>query len=298
VQVLAPFFKTNNIYPVFITWRTGVLETAVDILEDAANQLPRPDQGLSDFLKRLAERAAEVLDRTIEVAARPAVKPIWTQMKENAGAASQKGMGLRLVAEQLAALIAQAGPVELHIVGHSAGSILLGYLLDRAPENSLTVKSCSLYAPACTVQFALDHFKAAVDAKVLRQDDIHIHLLSDKRERDDTVGPYQKSLLYLVSRALERAHKTPILGLEKAFDPSREAIDDWNEEERPGVKAWQAWWKKAPIVLDAASVRTGAGTFTKAAHGCFDNDVDTITMTLKRILAGKALTHPVDALNY
>jgi hypothetical protein len=35
----------------------------------------------------------------------------------------------------------------------------------------------------------------------------------------------------------------------------------------------------------------------KAAHGCFDNDADTITATLTRIL-GKAPAHRVESLDF
>lgn len=300
VQVLAPYFKANGIYPVFVTWKTGVLESVTDILEDEVAHLPRREGGIGDFFGRLTERAADVLDRTIEVAARPVVKPIWGQMKQNAEASSEPGHGSALIAEQLDALtknVKNMENVELHLVGHSAGSILLGHFLDAAKAKGLKVKSCSLYAPACTVAFATAHYRAAVEAGVLSQDNIHIHLLSDKLEQADTVGPYQKSLLYLVSRALETAHKTPLLGLAEAFNPKQEAINLWNEQERQSVKDWRAWWKKDPIPLDVPQVRTGPGTYIKAAHGCFDNDVDTITATLTRIL-GEAPVHRVESLDF
>ena len=38
---------------------------------------------------------------------------------------------------------------------------------------------------------------------------------SDSGERDDTVGPYGKSLLFLVSNAFERRRETPLLGMER-----------------------------------------------------------------------------------
>ena len=49
--------------------------------------------------------------------------------------------------------------VKIHLVGHSAGSILLGHFLDVLRANGLMrIASCTLLAPACTVQFALDHY--------------------------------------------------------------------------------------------------------------------------------------------
>ena len=297
VQVLAPYFKANGIYPVFLTWKTGVLESMSSILEDQLAQIPRRDGGLADLFGRLADRAAEVLDRTIEVSARPVVKPIWSQMKQNAEASLEPARGGRLVARALAALSAEmGGGVELHLVGHSAGSILLGHFLDAARMEGLSVTSCSLFAPACSVGFAAGHYGPAAGA-VLREQDLHVHLLSDRREREDTVGPYQKSLLYLVSRALESAHKTPLLGLAEAFNPKPEAVDAWYEGDRATVAAWQQGWRGQLHVLDAPQVVTGPGTSIKAAHGCFDNDVATVTATLTRIL-GAAPMHPVESLDY
>ncbi len=298
VQVLAPYFLANAIYPVFVTWKTGLLESVTDILEDEVAHLPRREGGIGDVFGRVVEYAADVLDRTIEVAARPVVKPIWGQMKQNAAASAEPGRGSVLIAEQVAALVKTVGPVELHLVGHSAGSILLGHFLDAAAPRGLTVKSCSLFAPACTVAFATAHYRAAVEARILRQADIHIHLLSDRREREDTVGPYRKSLLYLVSRALETAHKTPLLGLALSFDGSPQAIGGWDVEERQHVRDWQAWWRGPLTRLDDPQVATGPGTQIRAAHGCFDNDITTITATLRRMLGGAELRYPVESLDF
>ena len=44
-----------------------------------------------------------------------------------------------------------------------------------------------------------------------------VYILSDEGERDDTVGPYGKSLLYLVSNSFERRRETPLLGMAKLY---------------------------------------------------------------------------------
>ncbi len=46
----------------------------------------------------------------------------------------------------------------------------------------------------------------------LAEDKFYIANLSGKNERADRVGPYNKSLLYLVSRAFEIPRKTPFAG--------------------------------------------------------------------------------------
>ena len=197
IQTLAPYFKANGVYPVFLTWRTGPTETLSGILEDELKKVPRPEGDVGDLFERVKETAAEVLDRTVEVLARPAAKPIWSQMKQNAASAAEPSRGCTLLADSLALLKQQVPQLEIHLVGHSAGSIMLGHLLDLLPERKLDVASCHLYAPACTVRFALDHYVPAIENQALPRKRLHIHLLSDAVEICDTVGPYRKSLLYL-----------------------------------------------------------------------------------------------------
>ena len=149
---------------------------------------------MGDVFERIKETAAEVLDRTIEVLARPAAKPIWSQMKQNAQASIEAGRGCTQLADALVALKAKLPQVEIHLIGHSAGSILLGYLLDLLPARALSVASCHLYAPACTVRFALDHYAPAITNKTLDRKRLHIHLLSDRTKSairlDPTVNPF------------------------------------------------------------------------------------------------------------
>lgn len=289
IRTLAPYFKANGVYPVFLTWRTGPTETLSSILEDELKKVPRPEGDIGDLFERVKETAAEVLDRTVEVLARPAAKPIWSQMKQNAASAVEPSRGCTLLADALAHLKKQVPQVEIHLVGHSAGSIILGHLLDLLPARQLDIASCSLYAPACTVRFAVEHYIPAIDNKVLPLKRLFIHLLSDAVEICDTVGPYRKSLLYLVSRALESCHKMPILGLEQAFEPK--ANPKWAEAELASVKRWQKFWSAGGNALDVVStkqVSTGAlGRKIRACHGSFDNDAATIETTLKRITGAK-----------
>ncbi|HEX4970446.1 MAG TPA: C1 family peptidase [Steroidobacteraceae bacterium] len=289
IQTLAPYFKANGIYPVFLTWRTGPTETLSSILEDELKKVPRPEGDIGDLFERVKETAAEVLDRTVEVLARPAAKPIWSQMKQNAASAVEPSRGCTLLADALVQLKAAVPQLEIHLIGHSAGSIILGHLLDLLPARKLDVTSCHLYAPACTVRFAVQHYVPAIDNKVLPRKRFHIHLLSDAVEICDTVGPYRKSLLYLVSRALETCHKMPILGLEQAFDAK--ANPKWHEDELESVKLWQKFWNASGNGLDVVNtkqVSTGTlGRRIRACHGSFDNDATTIETTLRRIIGAK-----------
>ena len=112
---------------------------------------------------------------------------------------------------------------------------------------------------------------------------------------------YRKSLLYLVSNALESDLRTPILGLANVADPkyrgwdgsssTGEVLGIWREaaklaglRERTVVVEWDK------ILRSVKPAKTA-----NANHGGFDNDVETITATLKRITRGPLKT-PVDDL--
>ena len=63
-----------------------------------------------------------------------------------------------MFAGRLAQLKANGHKFNLHLVGHSAGSILLGRLLPELYRWGLKVNTFTLYAPACT----LDLFEANI----------------------------------------------------------------------------------------------------------------------------------------
>lgn len=320
IRKMGPYFELNGIYPVFFSWRTGLLESIYGILADSSKRMFPRSEGLGDLFDSVRDFAGDAVDRTLEVASENlGVRAIWSQMKQNAAAASTRGNGDRgvfLTSLALAELKKKLPKLQIHLIGHSAGSILLGHMLDDLPRNKLKVASCSLFAPACSIDFAVRHYiKAVKDTRVLARKNLHIDVLDDERERDDSVGPYRKSLLYLVSRALEEAHKTPLLGLEAAFDadkaikPPPNEYNPWHPSTLSGLRKWQAFWGNRPSHLvdtDQVSVRAHwkGGKIVEvekqidAAHGAFDNDVAVMAATIKRISGENILATPVTDLEY
>ncbi|WP_420223733.1 hypothetical protein [Pigmentiphaga litoralis] len=212
--------------------------------------------------------------------------------------------GGELLLDALAALVETWGDqFELHLVGHSAGSIILGHLLSALRQRGALadrVASIHLYAPACTVPFANKHY--ASDARFMNR--LFLDVLSDEVERADTVSAiYRKSLLYLVSNALEADLRTPILGLSNIWNPDYSGWDGSSDT----AEALSAWRKafddaegKVLKRVDTPKVRVGTeangdAVLQKAAHGSFDNDLAVVTRTLERI-TGTALSTPVDEL--
>ncbi len=309
IRVLAPYFLKNDIYPVFITWRTGFGETVAQILKDAAaNAGPEISGGmLADMLARLADK----WDRSIEVVARPIARPIWSEMKENAQASAQPGRGLDLIAKALRGLIDAEPNTEVHLIGHSAGSIMIGHFLDCLSREIVKVKSCALFAPACTVDFALNHYGPALTNGTLKGSAMNVHVLSSQNELDDRVAIYNKSLLYLVSRALESTHKTPLLGLETVFTtptvlkpvPDSDLIALWEEGRDNTIAGIRDLFIQHQVrVTSLAEAQVEVVTIPrsksiKASHGCFDNSIKHMSDALEKI-KGSPLAVKIENLDY
>ncbi|MEY4764950.1 MAG: hypothetical protein RI907_1623 [Pseudomonadota bacterium] len=307
IRVIAPYALANGIYPLFITWRSGPGETISDLVETWAEKCgltggAAPSRGWLDHL-------TNVTDRMLEPVLRGPGGAMWGQMKANAvrASADERG-GMSLVVDRLRQLQAQLPKLEIHLVGHSAGSIVLGAMLPRLQKAQLKAASVRLFAPACTTRFALDHYVPAVQAKTVDPKTFHIHVLSDANELNDSVGPYRKSLLYLVSRSFEDAHKMALLGMAKCFDAKALGDDDvWARDQLADVQRWQDFWAslKRPDnlkVLSASTVINGGGNgkgSEAATHGCFDNAVDIVGDALGAIVNPDAPSRvKVERLDY
>jgi hypothetical protein len=168
-------------------------------------------------------------------------------------------------------------------------------------EKPLTASSLTLFAPACTIAFANQHYGAAIQSGKLIPHNVHIDIMDDERERADSVGPYGKSLLYLVSRALESRHKMPLLGMVWAWKVDAAPEDQWSREAdvKKALETWSTTAAEMTLRLHGKRreyVSTGAGRI-KLAHGSFDNDVKVVADMLMRIRGAK-LTAKVENLAY
>jgi hypothetical protein len=307
IRMMAPYFRENGIYPLFITWKTGPLETIGDMLSDSIRKIfnAAPEMRDEGVIKKIKEAAAEMRDRAIEAACEDLlVKPMWSEMKQNAMAGAEKGAGLDLLAQHLYALKSKIPGLEIHLVGHSAGSLILGYLLSKM-DASLTASTLTLFAPACTIGFANEHYGKAIQSSKLKPADMHVDIMDDEREKADTIGPYGKSLLYLVSRALEARHKTPLLGMEKAWSLAEAPDQWWKDKAKTNENAIKEWLRHAVGVVprpygkkDHEYVRVSKkGDRIKLSHGSFDNDIEVVGAMLERIRGGE-LVAEVENLAY
>ncbi|MFG6467736.1 C1 family peptidase [Roseateles sp. BYS87W] len=311
IRVLAPYFLANGIYPLFFTWKTGPGETVSDMLEDLLKRVV-PGTRSEGWLDQLRDAALESKDRALEAAARVFVRGVWSEMRANAAGGADPDHVLDRAAQGLrelrSALAERGQALELHLIGHSAGSILLGHLLDRlGGPDPVPVHSCELYAAACSSGFAAQHYAAAHDAGVLDLSQLRLHVLTDTNERGDglptpQVPIYGKSLLYLVSRALDDVRKQPLLGMERALVPPDPAWvgDQWDAPPNADVTAWLQRWPAGALLqrVSSPTVRTTrTGAQMPATHGSFDNNIEVLTGTLERI-RGEPLVAPMEWLDY
>lgn len=302
VQAMGRYFLGNGCYPLFLVWKSGLLESLGDILADKMSSNKAGMAGsVGDWI---TDKVSDpIVEKTI---GRPFARPLWSEMKENAELAAESGRGGDLLTNALHSLAGSWGDkFELHLMGHSAGSIVLGRLLGNLAQKDLMayVKSVHLYAPACTVAFANRHY--APQAEVM--DKLYLDILGDQSERDDNVAQiYQKSLLYFVSNALEADLRMPILGLENVYNPqyaewdgsssSAEALSNWrNAVKTSKLKERLSIHQEEKFVTRRGDEHGLARKTEKPSHGGFDNNVDIVGRSLERI-TGAPLVLPVDDL--
>ncbi|MBX7156449.1 MAG: C1 family peptidase [Bacteriodetes bacterium] len=265
----------NELYPIMFVWHSGGVTTIGNILSDALKG--KQDEPVKT---KLWDWVNERWDESMEVLARPLGKEMWSEMKENAVMASLTSNGFNsnggayIFVQKLKELVDRDKSIEVHIVGHSAGSIFLGGVVEALHSFNIPIESCSLWAPACTVNFFNTHYVPYLGNHIKR---CSLFTLSDKQERDDTASPlYRKSLLYLVSNSFEE-NATP-------FDDTCEEILGMEKYANSYAKYF-AQPNKFMRVVGGKETITSKYNLTSDAqhHGDFDNDDATLNSTLKFI---------------
>lgn len=252
-----PMLLQQKIFPVFFMWESGLIETILDEICDwLKGRGEVPTGGLRQTLDRLWSDRIEGVGRVVG-------RGRWSEMKENAQlVTTNPAGGGALLADRLRAL---RGKVRLHLIGHSAGSILHAAMAQRLANDGHRIESLSLMAPAARI----DLFKSNL-APLIRQGTIgrtlQCHL--DDVVEDNEGGMraalgYKRSLLYMIANGLEDHRDVPVLGMAKYFD--RDIV---------------------PMNLPNFTVRIAPSSpATKATqHGGFDNDGATQRSVVAHVL--------------
>lgn len=268
-----PWWKKNNVYPIYFIWETSFWETVLALIG-----IPRELQA------RGADRAF-ISDPLIEMVARAAGGPFfWAGMKDMARSASSKSGGAFDVAQRLAEFCSKdPDGIRLHAVGHSAGAIFHNHFLPAAIESLkshklplLGFRTLHLLAPALTVQ----DFQESLALQMGKEGGIDmttIFALRKEWEWRDQSGPYGKSLLYLIYNALEAAPQTPLLGLWESLyaDPKIQG--------RFGLRG-KSSDHGALVLSPTKDVTSGPNASQARKHKEFDNDPETMNSVLLGIL--------------
>jgi hypothetical protein len=287
------WWLSNKVYPITFAWQTGVTETFENQLSDLV-ATRTPIEGFSFDL-------FEQVDRMIEKTAKRTLRWLWDEMKKNAASASdplpdqwaevpdEQIPGGSLVVARLREYLDAAPhvPTEIHLVGHSAGSILLTGLVEGMKAHDLEIESLTYLAAAIRT----DEWMATV-LPCLRQGQIKRFTafgLNPTRELDDVCGTggvaiYRKSLLYLVSRAFERpatpdATQVPLVGMARFADEVVEGTS---------VASAVASLDDAALVWSPSASPPDLRS-DSSSHGGFDDDTPTMTSVLLRILRSETV---------
>lgn len=224
-------------------------------------------RGFGDWLANARDEATEALVRAFG-------QPVWGAMKFSAARACDTYGGMTVLAGELHRAFG-ATPLPVHLVGHSAGSVLhlnwVGTLrgLGRDPHSFQTL------APAATSAQYRDDLGPRSEARKTR---CRIYTMDDVAERADDCGPsYGKSLLYLVSCAFEEDGPVPLSGLQRDLQRDDGLLDLL----AAGVQGSQ---REAVVYAlparDAGNVPPRLRS-TAQSHGAFDNDKATMEAVLR-----------------
>ena len=140
----------------------------------------------------------------------------------------------------------------------------------------MDVRTLHLLAPALTTEL----FKTRL-LKLIGQGQpitgVTTYTMSDELEQsDDSLKPYGKSLLYLVSRAFEDEVPTSLLGLQTSLKSDLQLIRFF------GLAGTE---KVGHVTFSPSPAGTSLNARTESiTHGGFDNDIPTMTSVIRRVL--------------
>ena len=273
-----PWWLANDVYPIYFIWETGLQETLGQMLQRKINEmwgslkgLLPGQRGLFDFLP------AWDTDPAVEVAARSiGGVAIWGAMKDSAARAAAPQSGGSWKAAQLLGKFLEEHDgggmeIQVHAIGHSAGSIFHAHFLEAVHQAGGKVKSLHHLAPAIRV----DLFKQKV-VPLLGPgrgiESLTVYTMTDAKEQDDTcMNVYHKSLLYLIYHGLEPEKECPIFGLQRTIWADGELLNLFTP-----VGSAEVVWSPSNAGPRKASM--------SLTHGGFDDDDATMNSVCRRIV--------------
>ncbi len=250
IRVMIPYFLQNGIYPILLTWQESFLEEIQKSIENFFQEAR--ENNVLALKDELILQEKEALNRAIEnYSKKISTRAIWAEVKEKSfnanlkkvdGFEEERSGTLYILTDALQRLNKECqGTIELHVMAHSAGSqLLVSTWLEALEKRGMKLSSMHLLAPTVSVQDANQYMIKAYEKGVFKKDKVYIYMLDTEMELADSVGKYRKSLLYLISRALEKIHKTPLLGLKDSWEKHNSMVEDgiFNTQQLDEIKKW------------------------------------------------------------
>lgn len=214
-QEWVKLFTDARVFPIYLIWESDLLSILGDrVQEELRSRAAIPTGGLVDMLDDAWSDRVEGIVRVVG-------KSVWQDMKDKGRRITYNTAGRGGGMQLMELLAPQKAAIRLHLVGHSAGAIVHAYLADWLVTQGWNIASASFLAPATTV----DLFDSRIEphltsGKLGRYAQFH---LQDALERAEggamrMLLGYRRSLLYLISNALEEQARVPVLGMAKFFD--------------------------------------------------------------------------------
>lgn len=253
-----PLLYEARIFPVFLLWETGFLREVIARLQAAVKEMPaavgpaagawaQPDRWWNERLER--------------VLAQPGTQ-LWSELKTDAEMISAwSESGAVLLFKHFMRSAAARQPLRLHLLAHSAGSIVAAHMVDAGVRLGLRFESASFLAPALRIDEFRGRVLPHIESGALRRYQ-QFHLTDKAEEEDASCRPYGRSLLRLISQSFEGGRPTALLGLQAHFDAAF-----------AGHVRLQAYLAPGPVS-------------TATHHGDFDDDAATRAQVLAFIKAG------------
>ena len=212
---------SQRIFPVVVLWETDAAGAVRSLLEAKVEEGEHAPKRPAPWRAVTPTALLAWHDERLEGRLRVPGRALWNEVKADArriATAANAGLGGLLQRIRAQTPAGERPLVRLHLVAHSAGSLVLTHVLPSVVSSHLSLATVSLVAPAVPIDEFASVAGAAVEASGAR---VLVAHLTDAAERNDaTCTPYGSSLLYLVSRVLEADADTPLLGLEMHLVPA------------------------------------------------------------------------------
>jgi hypothetical protein len=301
IRILAPYFLENGIYPIFLTWQSSYVRAIENSIEDFFQNMLKSSGIEADDI--LEDR--EALNRAIENHGRKiSTRAIWAEIKEKSLQAnieeieefsSHKRGALHILTDSFQKLKQEYGyRFEIHALAHSAGAQLIAteWLMELS-YRGMTLNSLQLVTPTLSLQDANNYIITAHEQALFQKENIHVYMLDREMEYADNVSKYGKSLLTLISRSLEKIHKTPLLGIEDAWDIYNTKEEDglFNRQQLGEIKIWHEFASIGEkrclqhiLTKKESNLKSSANNdFVKLSHQNLDRSISILESMLEKL---------------